>query len=198
MNEDQNKLKEKIVDLADFFAGAAEELKKAFKFRRIFFLGPDYSSGNFVTKYSTEGKNLRFSGRELVLLSQSPEKIIILPPLKPLSKGFFSKILILKLNWKIRRQKISGLIPIFRGDRMLCLILLVGKISSRRLSRDQGRLCFFCEEMRYCLEEIILYNQALSRLIGEDGGLDRTQAFEAFSQTEKGEIALLGKKAEFL
>jgi len=164
----KDKLEKKIVNLEDFFRSVAAVLEKKIKFERLYFLIPDQNS-NFVTKYSTDGGKIILKKNEAEILREKPEKLIYYPKINFQANSLLEKILRLKLSWKIRKHRIFAIMPIYSGGRAICIILFSGLFPVRHFAKNIRCLENIRREMGYSLEGIILYNQALRRIIREYG-----------------------------
>ncbi|MFH1367175.1 MAG: hypothetical protein ABIH38_04290 [Patescibacteria group bacterium] len=198
MEETRFKLREKLVNLEDFFKCAAKTLKKEIKFKYSYFLVPDDEKGDFMTKYSTLNHHIRFTKKEADVFIENRNNNICYPDKAPRTADLFKNISLIKLNWKIKWYGISAIMPIVSEGKIICLILLSGICSKNVLNKNTGNINYLREEITHCLEEIILYNQALERIIRENDNQYKPPVCRVAPSTDEQVPALIGKKTEFL
>jgi hypothetical protein len=198
MNKKKDELKDKIINLEDFFSCVADELRKETRLKRFHFLLPDDKNGDFVTRHSTCGSKIRFIKKELCFLGEDARKDIFYPKIAFRQYSFLRRILIIKFNWKIQWHGISAIMPIYSDGKIICLILFADKLPDKKPYKNTRYINHIKREITRCLEEIILYNQALERIIREHDNQNKPPVCRVSPSADEQVPALIGKQAEFL
>ena len=158
-----NKYSVSNYDLPSLFKLIAQDVFVKTGQNKLLFLTEHFFDRNFYTCYSTHGARLCFSWKELdFLLGDNPEEIIY--PLLLLRNYSFYRRIFSKICWKIRRHRINAIVPVYEERNIICLIVFVGRDYKDILINSYYQ-SDFQQKMNYCLKSVILYNQAVNRLI---------------------------------
>lgn len=174
MNEKIAILKEKIVNPQDFFKDAVKVFRKKIKIERLHFLMPDEKTGDFVTKYTTSGGSICLTKKELQILGDGGQKPIIFPAIefKRFDCSIIKWSILAKVRWKIWFYHIHAVMPIYFDCRIICLILFRDRGCNNWPDKNYHYLKRLKPEIEYYLTSILLYNQALERVIRQYEGLE--------------------------
>ncbi|PIS42377.1 MAG: hypothetical protein COT24_03795 [Candidatus Kerfeldbacteria bacterium CG08_land_8_20_14_0_20_40_16] len=154
MSDEIVKINDKIVNPVDFFKDVAEEFRSK-GLKNFHFLMPDGDSDVFVTRYSTCGRHICFTKKELLILGRKESNYSII-----------RKASLFKVRWKIRLFKIQTIMPIYNNKKIICLILFGDKFIGNWLNEY---LTNIKQDIEFCLSSILLYNQTLERIKREYG-----------------------------
>jgi len=193
----QINLKNRIIDLENFFKRTAGRLRERTKFEQFHFLVPDDKYGDFITVYSTCGSYIRLTKKKLRHLNENSQNGILYPKVTIQRCGFLSRIL-LKIHWKMRLRSASAIMPIYRDSEVICLILFSDRLADDWFSKHNHCVNVLQREITYCLEAIMLYNQTLERIIREYDRSNRRPVGCVDQLIDEQASVLIGKKVEFL
>lgn len=191
-------LKNKMVNLEDFFRCAAKMLKKEMKFDHSYFMVPDNKKGDFATKYSTFDHHIHFTKREVSAFIGRDNNDIYYNRRLFLSSDLFKNISLVKLTWKMMWHGISAIMPIISEGKIICLILLAGTYSNNKFDKNASNINYLRREITRYLEEILLYNQALKRIISSYDNINKCPTIRSPRLVDNQGLALIGKKMEYL
>lgn len=167
MKKEIVKLKKKIVDPNKFFRKIVVYFKKNIGIKNIYFLMPKQEAGDFILKYPINGSNICITRNELKIVSfyGFKEIVFLTTELKQNDYIIINRILFARLKWKIWVNKISAIMPIYLNDEIICLALFKGRLSDNWFDINSKHLNKMKSIIEYCLGAIVLYNQAVGRII---------------------------------
>ncbi len=190
-------LEDKIIDLEDFFKRVASRFNERAALKRLCFLLPSENNGNYITKYATFHIFICLSQKNIHRLNKNSHEDILCPH-NALQRCGLLRRMYLKIYWKIRLRDPVAIMPIYRDREIACIILFFDRLANDWLSKHSHSVDALQREIAYCLEAIILYNQALERIIREYGRSNRRPVGCVDQLINEQASVLIGKKVEFL
>ena len=169
MDETLATLEGRKVRTEGYVRAFAKSLRRELGVRRVVFLMADGPDGDFAPGDITRRTIPRLTSDETRILFPGDGRDIVFPKqtLQPQRSGVFDQRLVISLRKKMRAGGILALMPIHFDSKLLCLVAFRDTITNTFIAQHGDRLRSIQLQIEATFSNIVLYNQALERILQE-------------------------------